>query len=224
MVRGHQNHVEFNAMRMTLGAKEKRERRLGERLGVKGDRSNGPKAAIARRNYPPGVHGQTSMRKRLTGYGLQLREKQKAKVIYGLSESQFQNYVKKATKKKGNSALLLGQLLECRLDNVVFRLGLARSRSEARQAVSHAHFCVNGKRVNIPSYRVEVGDVITLREKSAKNKFFTEKIVPTLSQRETPKWVAIDSASLQGKMISMPDQEDLPQNVDRSMVIEFYSR
>ncbi|MBI2552646.1 30S ribosomal protein S4 [Candidatus Uhrbacteria bacterium] len=211
-------------MRITLGPKEKKERRIGERLHLKGDRCDSPKCAAVRRSYPPGVHGKSGMRRRLTGFGLQLREKQKARLIYGLAERQFRNYVKRATARRGDTGLLLGQLLEQRLDNVTFRTGFARSRGEAREYVSHGHFMVNGKRVNIPSYRVRVGDVIEVRPASAVKKFFQEIITPRLEKHETPPWITREAAGLKGRVIALPQAEDLAQNIDLKRIIEFYSR
>lgn len=210
-------------MRITLGPKEKKERRIGERLGLKGDRCASPKCAAVRRNYPPGVHGPTG-RGRLTSFGLQLKEKQKARLIYGLAERQFANYVKHAIASKGDTGLLLGRLLEQRLDNVVYRLGLTRSRGEAREYVSHGHFLVNGKRVNIPSYQVRVGDTIEVRPKSQKSKFFQEFISPRLAKYETPKWLTLEQGAWKGKVIAAPEPDDLPPNIDRKVIIEFYSR
>lgn len=212
-------------MRITLGPKEKKERRIGERLHLKGDRCDSPKCAAVRRAYPPGVHGQSKgRRQRLSDFGLQLREKQKAQLIYGLSERQFRNYVKKATAKSGNTALFLGQLLEQRLDNVVYRLGFARSRGEAREYVSHGHFFVNGKKVDVPSYLTRPGDVITVKSASRQSAFFTNHIAPRLAKHEIPKWITSDQNALQGKVIGLPEEEELPQNVNRTMIIEFYSR
>lgn len=210
-------------MRITLGAKEKKERRIGERLGVKGDRSEGPKAAVVRRKYPPGVHG-AKRHARLTPYGLQLREKQKAQITYGLSERQLRNYFKKASAKKGDTELMFGQLLETRLDNVVYRFGFARSRSEARQVVSHAHFKVNGKRMNIPSYQARVGDTVELKPKSSDNKHFKEVMLPRLAKHNLPKWLARKESEFKGQVISFPEGDSLPDNIDRKMIIEFYSR
>lgn len=210
-------------MRITLGPKEKKERRVGQRLGLKGDRCAGPKCAAVRRSYPPGVHGPTS-RARLTSFGLQLREKQKAQLIYGLSEGQFRNYVNAAVQKRGDTGLILGQLLEQRLDNVVYRAGLARSHGEAREYVSHGHFLVNGKKLNIPSYQVQLGDVIEVKPKSQGKKFFQDFIAPRLAKLELPKWLTLDGAAWRAKSIALPDQDDIPQNFNRKMIIEFYSR
>ncbi|MBI4135697.1 30S ribosomal protein S4 [Candidatus Uhrbacteria bacterium] len=210
-------------MRITLGPKEKKERRIGERLGLKGERCEGPKCAAVRRAYPPGVHG-TKRPRRLTSFGLQLREKQKAQLTYGLSERQFRNYVKKASAQRGDTGLILGQLLEQRLDNVVYRLGFARSRGEAREYVSHAHFLVNGKRINIPSYEVRTGELVEVSPKSQRNKFFQEVITGRAIKHELPKWLTAEVDKFKGKMIAKPDADDLPQNIDRKMTIEFYSR
>ena len=211
-------------MRITLGPKEKKERRMGERLGLKGDRCAGPKCAAVRRAYPPGVHGPAGGRSRLTSFGLQLREKQKARLIYGLAERQFRNYVTKATAKRGDTGLFLGRPLELRLNNVVYRLGFARSRGEARQHVSHGHFLVNGKKVNVPSYQVRVGDTIEVRPKSTGNKFFKEAILPRLEKHDLQKWLTFDPAELKGRVIALPEEDDIPQNFNRKMIIEFYSR
>lgn len=226
MGRARQNHGECseNSMRITLGPKEKKERRIGERLGIKGDRCAGPKCAAVRRNYPPGVHGPAGRPRRLTGFGLQLREKQKAQLIYGLSERQFGNYVKKAIQKKGDSGLFLGRLLEQRLDNVVYRLGLTRSRGEGREYVTHGHFLVNGRKVTVPSYQVRVGETIAVKPKSAANKFFKEIMTPRLMKHEAPGWLSSEPAALQGKMIAAPGESDIPQNFNHKMIIEFYSR
>lgn len=210
-------------MRINLGPKEKKERRLGERLGIKGDRCAGPKCAAVRRAYPPGVHGQ-KRQKRLTPFGLQLQEKQKARIIYGLAERQFRNYITAATKKRGDTGLILGRLLEQRLDNVVYRLGFARSRGEARQVVSYGHFLVNGKRLNIPSYQVEVGDVIEVKPKSVINKFFNDAIKPRLARQILVPWVTLEEGALKGRVIALPEENDIPQNFNRKMIIEFYSR
>ena len=197
---------------------------MGERLGLKGDRCAGPKCAAVRRPYPPGVHGPTGGRSRLTSFGIQLKEKQKARLIYGLSERQFRNYVTNSTRKSGDTGLFLGRLLETRLDNVVYRLGFARSRGEAREYVSHGHFVVNGKKVNVPSYQVRVSDTIEVRQKSAGNKFFKEAISPRLEKHELIKWLTMDPAVFMGRVIALPEEDDIPQNFNRKMIIEFYSR
>ena len=213
-------------MRITLGPKEKKERRIGERLGIKGDRCAGPKCAAVRRAYPPGVHGSPHKKggRRLSTFGLQLREKQKVQLVYGLSERQLRNYVRNATKTRGDTSLVLGQILERRFDNVIYRMGFARSRGEARQKVSHGHFLVNSKKVSIPSYQARVGDSISIKPASAQISFFKDVIVPRLESVETPKWLHDDRKEMSGRVIALPDADDLPANLDRKVVIEFYSR
>lgn len=170
------------------------------------------------------MHGPKGSKRRLTSFGLQLREKQKAQLIYGLAERQFRNYIARASTKRGDTGLFLGRLLEQRLDNVVYRLGLTRSRGEGREYVSHGHFLVNGKKVTIPSYLVRVGDTIEVSPKSAGKKFFQDFIVSRLEKQEIPSWLALDAGKLQGRVIAAPEEADLPQNFDRRMIIEFYSR
>lgn len=197
-------------------------RREGEKLFLKGERCSGPKCEMIKRNFKPGVHGPGS-RSKLTGYGVQLREKQKAKRIYGLLERQFSNLIRKAAKKKGDSAANLLIALETRLDNVVYRLGIGKSRAEARQRVGHGHIEVNGKKVDIPSYAVKVGDVISIREKSAKSKAY-ENFAEKISKIEMPEWISLDPKTMAAKIISLPDITRLKQSFDPRVIIEFYSR
>jgi len=197
-------------------------RREGEKLFLRGERCFGPKCAIIKRRYLPGVHGPTS-RTKLTGYGIQLREKQKAKKLYGLLERQFANLVKKSTKQKGDSGANLLILLETRLDNVVYRLGLGKSRSEARQRVNHGHIEVNGKKVDIPSYAVRVGETVGLREKSLKSKAY-EGWLEKMMKTELPEWMVFDAKTLKAKIISLPDVSRMKQSFDPKIIIEFYSR
>lgn len=197
-------------------------RREGDKLFLKGERCFGPKCEIIKRNYQPGVHGPGS-RIKLTGYGTQLREKQKAKKIYGLLEKQFHNLVLKATKKKGDTGSHLLILLETRLDNVIYRLGIGKSRAEARQLVNHGHVEVNGKKVDIPSYNVRVGDIISIREKSMKSKAYAE-LGERLAKLEAPEWISLDLKTLKAKIISLPDVTRLKQSFDPKIIIEFYSR
>lgn len=181
---------------------------------------------LTRRNYPPGIHGaqkQTISRSKQTEYGLQLREKQKVKRTYGLLEKQFKNYFIKAGDQKGDVGYNLQRLLEMRLDNVVYRLGLAKSRAQARQLVNHAHLLVNQKKVNIPSYHVSVGDTIEVNPKNAENKFFQE-IKEGQRETELPKWFSFDHKKLSGKVVSEPPEEDLAGRFDMKLIIEFYSR
>jgi small subunit ribosomal protein S4 len=178
--------------------------------------------ALARRPFAPGAHGPES-RTRLTDYGKQLREKQKAKRLYGLSERQFSNLFAEVSRKKGNTGEMLVQELETRLDNVVYRAGFAKTRPAARQAVSHAHFMVNGKKVNIPSYRVRAGDIVAVRE-NKKSKGNLKEAPDTLSKKENLSWLAIDSKTLSAKVTGKPTGVELQQPFDAKMIVEFYSR
>jgi len=178
--------------------------------------------ALARRPFPPGAHGPES-RTRMTDYGKQLREKQKAKRLYGLNERQFSNLFEEVSKKKGNTGEMLVQELEARLDNVVFRAGLAKTRPAARQAVSHAHFMVNGKKVNVPSYRVRAGDVVAVRE-NKKTKGNLKGAEEVLSKKENLSWLAIEAKDLSVKVTGKPTGIELQQPFDAKMIVEFYSR
>lgn len=197
-------------------------RREGEKLFLKGEKCATGKCPILRRNYPPGVHGPKG-KGRLTGYGIQLREKQKAKRIYVLKEKQFENYVAAASKKKGNTGEFLSIILETRLDNVVYKIGLAKSRKQARQLVSHAHVVINGKRVNIPSYQVKIGQVVGLKEKDKKSEKF-QSILENLSKHQTPAWISLNAENAEGKIVSMPQGNELKQSFDPKLIIEYYSR
>ncbi len=196
-------------------------RREGMKLYLKGDRCYSDKCAIDRRGYAPGQHGQG--RRKLSEYGIQLREKQKAKRIYGVLERQFRKYYEMAERMKGVTGENLLQLLERRLDNVVYRLGLASSRAEARQLVRHGHFKVNGRKVNIPSYLVDVGDVITVKEKSRNSKRIKE-LVERAQDRTVPDWLQINYESLEGKVIELPTKEHIDIPIEEHLIVEFYSR
>lgn len=178
--------------------------------------------ALARRPFAPGMHGPES-RARITDYGKQLREKQKAKRLYGLTERQFSNLFAEVSRKKGNTGEMLVQELEARLDNVVYRAGFAKTRPAARQAVSHAHFTVNGEKVNIPSYRVRVGDVVGIRE-NKKNKGNLKGAEDVLTKKENLSWLAIDGKTLSAKVTGRPAGTELQQPFDAKMIVEFYSR
>lgn len=197
-------------------------RREGEKLFLKGERCYLTKCAITRRGYPPGMHGPKG-KTRLTGYGTQLREKQKAKRIYGLLETQFRNYFEKASKKRGDTSEFLLQLLETRFDNVIYRLGFAKSRQQARQMVGHGLLFVNGKKVNIPSFQVKVGDLISIKPIAASKKIF-QNLPQTLAKQEVPAWLALDAVKLEGKIVRKPTKDDLKTQFDLKMIIEFYSR
>lgn len=197
-------------------------RRVGEKLFLRGERCFTSKCILVKRNYPPGMHG-VKKATRLTGYGMQLREKQKAKQIYGIVEKQFRNYFRKASKKKGDTSESLLQLLELRLDNIVYRLGFAKSRAQARQIVQHGHILVNNKKVNIPSFQVKPKDTIALREKSLKLAPFVD-LPKILEKHELPSWLSLDSKKMEGRVLGMPTKEELKVPFDIKMIVEYYSR
>ena len=194
-------------------------RREGQKLFLKGDRCYSTKCAMERRGYAPGQHGQG--RSKISDYGLQLREKQKAKRFYGLQETQFRNLFDKAARKTGITGENLLILLETRLDNVVFRLGFASSRKEARQLVNHGHFKVNGRKVNIPSYEVKAGDVITVKEKSTNSPKFKEVKEMTIT---VPSWLTVDVEKLEGKILSVPTRAEIDTPVAEHLIVELYSK
>lgn len=196
-------------------------RREGEKLFLKGERCYTNKCSISRRVYAPGQHGQS--RKKLSEYGIQLREKQKARRFYGVLESQFRKYFEIAAKKKGITGENLLQILESRLDNVVYRLGLATSRPEARQLVRHGHFTVNGRKVNIPSYLVKAGDVIALKEKSRTSPKM-KAINEIAGGKVIPKWLEYDADNFTGKVVSLPEREDIDLPISEHLIVEFYSK
>ena len=194
-------------------------RREGQKLFLKGERCYSSKCAIERRNYAPGQHGQA--RKKQSEYGLQLREKQKAKRFYGMQETQFRNLFEKAAKKPGMTGENLLVLLETRLDNVVFRLGFASSRKEARQLVTHGHFTVNGKKADIPSMEVKAGDVIKVKEKSQRSPKFKEVKEMSIT---VPSWMSVDVEKLEGKVITLPKREDIDTPIAEHLIVELYSK
>ncbi len=197
-------------------------RREGEKLFLKGEKCYSPKCPIVRRNYPPGVHGPKG-RGRQTAYGRQMREKQKIKRIYGISERQFVNYYDKAIKKIGDTGAIIAAMLEKRLDNVVYRFGLAASRTQARQLVSHGFFKINDKKINIPSYQLKVKDILTINPTKSKSKIF-DGLLKKLEKFETPSWLNFNVKEMKGKIVSEPKPEDIKQNVDMTQIVEFYSR
>lgn len=196
-------------------------RREGMKLFLKGDRCYTGKCAIDRRAYAPGQHGQ-SRGKKPTEYGIQLREKQKVRRIYGVQEKQFRSYYDKANRQKGMTGENLLRLLERRLDNVVFQLGFATSRPEARQLVRHGHFTVNGRRVDIPSFLVRVGDVVAVKEGSKSSPRMKE-ILSTLD-RTPPKWMSLDANAATGTIVALPDREDIQLPIQEHLIVEKYSR
>ncbi len=196
-------------------------RREGTKLYLKGDRCYSDKCSFTRRPTAPGQHGQR--RRKLSEYGLQLREKQKARRIYGVLETQFERYYKQAERMRGITGENLLQLLERRLDNVVYRLGFASSRAQARQFVLHGHITVNGKRVNIPSYLVDEGDVIAVREKSASNiEHF--KALRDGTDRVVVPWLQVDYEKLEGTVTALPAREDIDVPIQEHLIVELYSR
>ncbi|KAB3528864.1 30S ribosomal protein S4 [Alkaliphilus serpentinus] len=195
-------------------------RREGMKLYLKGDRCYTDKCAITKRNVPPGQHGLS--RKKLSNYGTQLREKQKAKRFYGVLETQFRKYFEMADRQQGITGDNLLRILESRLDNVVYRLGLGSSRAEARQLVVHGHFTVNGKKVDIPSYLVSVGDTIAVREKSRSSEKF--KALAETFNGTVPNWLTVDIEKLEGKIVSLPSREDIDLPIAENLIVELYSR
>lgn len=181
----------------------------------------GPDKSFEKKNYGPGMHGNSKRRKKLSEYGTQLLEKQKAKYTYGILEKQFRNAFHKASRKKGVTGEILLQLIEMRLDNVVFRLGIAPSRSAGRQLVSHRHITVNGSVVNIPSYEVKIGDTIAVREKSKSLETIQDSVS---ARRNTYPWLEWDSNLLSGKFVSLPMREDIPENIKEQLIVELYSK
>ena len=196
-------------------------RREGMKLFLKGDRCYTGKCAIDRRAYAPGQHGQ-SRGKKPTEYGIQLREKQKVRRIYGVQEKQFRSYYDKANRQKGMTGENLLRLLERRLDNVVFQLGFATSRPEARQLVRHGHFTVNGRRVDIPSFLVREGDVVGVKEASKSSPRLKE-ILSTLD-RTPPKWMSLDTNAATGTIVALPAREDIQLPIQEHLIVEKYSR
>ena len=194
-------------------------RREGAKLYLKGERCYTPKCAIERRAFAPGMHGQARKRK-TSDYGLQLRAKQKARRIYGLLEKQFRNYFDQASNEPGVTGINLLRHLELRLDNVVYRLGLGSSRKQARQLVTHRHFEVNGRLVNVPSYRLKPGDEVRLRESNGA----VEMALEASNVRTVPSWLAFNDEQKSAKVLALPDRGEMEQGVEEHLIVEFYSR
>jgi len=203
------------------GPREKLERRLGVDLGLKGERRLSGKSALERRPYPPGQHGQR--RAKISEYGMQLREKQKAKFMYGVSEKQFRRLFKEAARRDGNTGEVLIQLLEQRLDNVVYRMGFATTRAFARQLVNHGHVLVDGKRVDIPSYRVKPGQKIEIKEKS-KNNPQIQRSIELTNQTGIVDWVDVDKEKVFGIFTRIPEREEVKIPVEERFIVELYSK
>ena len=196
-------------------------RREGQKLFLKGERCYSDKCAIDRRNYVPGQHGQS--RKKVSEYGLQLGAKQKAKRFYGVLESQFAKYYEMADRKAGMTGENLLRILESRLDNVVYRLGFASSRAEARQLVVHGHYTVNGKKVNIPSYLLKEGDVVSINEASRQSEKI-KAVLEACGARPVPIWLELDRNTLEAKVTRLPNREDIDLDVEETLIVELYSK
>jgi len=187
-----------------------------------GDPIFGPDKSFEKKNYPPGQHGNNKRRRKLSEYGIQLKEKQKAKYTYGILERQFSNLFKKASSSKGIIGEVLLQLLESRLDNVIFRLGVAPTRDAARQLVLHKHLTVNGKVVNIPSYSVKAGDLISVRERSKSLEVITESL--GTARYATSSWLEWDNEKMTGKFLNVPARDEIPENIQEQLIVELYSK
>jgi small subunit ribosomal protein S4 len=196
-------------------------RRQGEKLMLKGVRCSTPKCPVERRHTPPGQHGVA--RRRVSEYSLQLREKQKARYIYGVLERQFRTYFAEAARRPGLSGEVLLQILELRLDNVVYRLGFADSRRQARQAVLHGHITVNGRRVSIPSCRVKPGDIVAWHERSTKLPLY-QAAAQDIEGKYVPSWLSLDRESLTGRVLEAPSRGEIESTIDERLIVEFYSR
>lgn len=196
-----------------IGPKSKIARKFGDPI-------YGPDKFLEKKNFPPGMHGAMKKRRKQSEYGIQLQEKQKAKYTYGILERQFRNVFEHASRKKGITGENLLKLIEARLDNVVFRFGIAPTRAGARQLVSHRHITVNGEIVNIPSYSVKEGDIVGVREKSKSLVAITD----SLSNRKTFSWLEWDEEKLQGKFLNYPPREDIPENIKEQLIVELYSK
>lgn len=208
-------------MARNLDAKCRQCRREGEKLFLKGEKCFSEKCGIERRNYAPGQHGQKKTR--ISDYGVQLRAKQKLRRIYGILEGQFRLSYKEADRRRGVTGENLLQLLECRLDNVAYRMGFGISRSEARQVVRHNGILVNGRRVNIPSYQVKPGDTVEVAE-GAKQHLRLKASVESAEQRGFPEWVDVDAKAMKGVFKSKPQRADLPSTINENLVVELYSK
>ncbi|MFH1223911.1 MAG: 30S ribosomal protein S4 [Pseudomonadota bacterium] len=203
------------------GSKCKFCRREGKKLFLKGDRCFTDKCGYERRPYPPGMHGQG--RVKFTEYGVQLREKQKVRRIYGVDEKQFRLFFQRASRAKGSTGENLLSLLERRLDNVIYRLGFSNSRQQSRQNIKHSHFLLNGKKVNIPSLIVQKGDEIVIKEKSRAIIYFTEAM-QSVGRKEIPRWLNVEAASFKGTVTDVPARSDIAADIEERLIVELYSK
>lgn len=199
-------------------------RREGQKLFLKGERCLSPKCAIETRNFPPGDHGrQAAFRRKMSDFGTQLREKQKARRVYGIMEKQFRGYFKEASRRTGLTGATLLSLLETRLDNVVYRLGFADSRSQARQLVRHGHFAVNDVKTDIPSFQVSEGDKITVRSRSRTLTYFKDRS-QIMQGSNVPAWLTVSLADMSGTVVGVPGREDIEIPLNEQLIVEYYSR
>ena len=200
-------------------------RREGQKLFLKGERCLTPKCAIETRAFPPGAHGRkATFRRKTSDFGLQLREKQKARRVYGVMEKQFRRYFKEAGRRKGLTGATLLSILESRLDNVVYRLGFADSRAQARQLVSHGHFDVNGRKTDIPSFIVSPGDLISVRNGSRSKGYFKDRAQIMQSSTGVPGWLSLNLPAMSGSVVAEPSREDVEIPLNEQLIVEFYSR
>lgn len=198
-------------------------RREGRKLFLKGERCFSDKCAIERRGYPPGMHGRQSRFQRESDYGEQLRQKQAAKRVYGVRERQFRRYYGLAERVRGRTGAALMSILERRMDNVVYRLGFADSRAQARQLVVHGHFDLNGRKLNVPSALVDAGDEISVRESSRNNGYFGG-LTEILEHRSVPEWLSLDAANMSGAVVNVPTREQIDTPIEEQLIVEYYSR
>ncbi|HJX37921.1 MAG TPA: 30S ribosomal protein S4 [Anaerolineae bacterium] len=199
-------------------------RREGEKLFLKGDRCFTAKCSFEKRSYPPGMHGRrTRFRRKTTDFGTQLREKQKARRMYGVMEKQFRRYFREAERRAGVTGANLLQILESRLDSVVHRMGFAGSRAQARQLVRHGHFEVNGKKTDIPSFLVKPGDQIVVRDRSRSTAYF-QSVAEEMEHRFVPDWLIVDSSKLSGRLLALPAREQIETTLSEQLITEYYSR
>lgn len=211
-------------MARDINAKCKKCRRAGEKLFLKGDRCQTAKCAMVRKAYIPGVHGKTIKKRALSEYGLQLQAKQKMKRIYGILEKQFRKHFEEVKEKKGIAGDLFIARLEMRLDNVVYRMGLADSRALARQLVNHGMITVNGKKVSIPSYETKIGQAVSVKSNKAENKYFKRLEQVVKNKKDFPSWLRVDLSKFSGEVIAFPQRKEIGINVDTQMIVEYYSR
>lgn len=200
-------------------------RREGQKLFLKGERCLSPKCAIENRNFIPGDHGRkATFRKKTSDFGTQLREKQKARRVYGVMEKQFRRYFKEANRRSGMTGANLLSMLESRLDNVVYRLGFADSRAQARQLVRHGHFLVNGIKTDIPSLQLKVSDVVAVRPNSRNATYFKERAQMMQGRRNVPAWLSVNLSEMGGAMVNNPSREDIEIPLNEQLIVEYYSR